>query len=583
MLNEILTVVANYFLRVLTGIDGKALDYLKERGITSANALSAFMVGYANAGISKAVSEEQRQQLQEAKLVDSHGRSRFKSSITFPLFDSDGNITDICGMNLGKVGAIKTIGPNAKGVGNMAVLKATQEVIITDYPMEALKLYQCGYHNVMLCPDASSASMVTCDKAIVLSYKNPEVLASAVNAKEIQYGFINGKDKTPSDALARVKPFKQREVLKTTVPILDKVVDDLTTLGYIGESNNKKIAYLISISRKLKRPLSGIIVSSSGAGKTGLMMAIAKLVPDSDKLLLSRLTPQALFNFPKDALIEKFIVVDERNGSSMADYSIRTMQTSNVLTIAKPKSKDNEGGITSIEVKCAYMESTTNEDINPENASRSIILHLDESPEATLAILKSQRLSRLSTAGENFNDLVKWHHQFQSELKSLPVIIPYIEELTFPYHRVHFRREQEKFLGLLEASALLHQHDRDTTKGIIVASVEDYKIAYDLYASVFKESQRELSKRATTLLECLQSIGLSTFTIREAISATEWTYSAVHRAVRELLQYEYLSQDTDKKGRHRKTYTVLDVNAGGITIVGALKDPNFSQLFNNFS
>jgi hypothetical protein len=417
----------------------------------------------------------------------------------------------------------------------------------------------------------------------VLSYKNPEVLASAVKAKEIQIGYFNSKDKTTADTMARLKPFKQREVLKTTKPILDKVVDDLTTLGYIGESNNKKIAYLISISRKLKRPLSGIIVSSSGAGKTGLMMAIAKLVPDTDKLLLSRLTPQALFNFPKDALIEKFIVVDERNGSSMADYSVRTMQTSNVLTIAKPKTKDNEGGITSIEVKCAYMESTTNECINPENASRSIILHLDESPEATLAILKSQRLSRLSTAGENFNDLIKWHHQFQSELKSLPVIIPYIEQLTFPYHRVNFRREQEKFLGLLEASALLHQHDRDTTKGVIIARVEDYKIAYDLYASVFKEPQNELSKRATTLLEFVQSKGLCTFTIRQAISATEWTYSMVHRTVQELLQYEYLTQDSNSKGRYQKSYTILDYNSYSVNVIGALKDPNFSQLFNNFS
>jgi hypothetical protein len=578
---SILTVVANYYQRVLTGDDSKAIDYLKSREITSANAMSAFMVGYANAGISKAVSEEQRQQLQDAKLVDSHGRPRFKSSITFPLFDADGTITDICGMNLGKVGTIKTIGTTAKGVGNIGVLKATQDVIITDYPMEALKLYQDGYPNVMLCPDASSASTVTCDKAIVLSYKNPEVLASAVNAKEIQFGFINGKDKTPADALSRVKPFKQRDILQSTVPILDKVVDDLTKLGYIGESNNKKIAYLISISRKLKRPLSGIIVSSSGAGKTGLMMAIAKLVPDADKLLLSRLTPQALFNLPSDALIQKFIVVDERNGVG-SDYSVRTMQTSNVLTIAKPKTKANESGVRCIETQCSYMESTTNESINPENASRSLILHLDESPEATLAILKSQRLSRLNTYSESLAELIAWHHQFQSDLKSLPIIIPYIEQLTFPYHRVNFRREQEKFLGLLEASALLHQHDRDTTKGVIIASVEDYKIAYDLYASVFKESQRELSKRASTMLEILESKGLNTFTMRQAISATEWTYTTVHRTIRELLQYEYLTQDTDKKGKHQKSYTILDHNSYSVNVIGALKDPNYPELSTNY-
>ncbi|PIZ16907.1 hypothetical protein COY52_05750, partial [Candidatus Desantisbacteria bacterium CG_4_10_14_0_8_um_filter_48_22] len=45
--------------------------------------------------------------------------------------------------------------------------------------------------------------------------------------------------------------------------ILNQVVQHLDILGYVGEEINKKIGYLITISRKLDNPLSGVIISRS--------------------------------------------------------------------------------------------------------------------------------------------------------------------------------------------------------------------------------------------------------------------------------------------------------------------------------
>ena len=231
-----------------------------------------------------------------------------------------------------------------------------------------------------------SGELLSGKKFIAINRNHPKELAEQIAGGEIYYTAHSHNTKSIEHSLARKQRYIPSIELKPSCSILDKVVADLDALGYVGESLNKKLAYLVSISRKLSRPLSAIIISSSGAGKTGLMKAVSELVPAEDKLMLSRLTPQALFHMPKDALMEKLIVVDERNGSSMADYSIRTMQTSNVLTMAKPITKDDNSGIKSINVKCAYMESTTSEDVNPENASRCFLLHLDESPEATRAI-----------------------------------------------------------------------------------------------------------------------------------------------------------------------------------------------------
>lgn len=584
-MRNILVTVTNHFRKKLVADDGtKAIEFLQEQGITSRSALDAFELGYANAGLTK--DFQQFDELVNAKLVDSNGRNRFKSSLTFPLYDLDGNIVDICGQNLGINGTIKTLGDKSLGIGNIKPLTACKEVYVTDYPLIALKLYQEGYKNTVLCPDIHSAKLINVNKVTIVTYKHPKILASAFNVKEVWYTCYNGKDSCVADSFKRLKCLRKPDT--PTGSILDRVVSDLNILGYVGENNNKKIAYLIAISRMLKRPLSAIIVSSSGSGKTGLMNSVAELVPNKDKLVLSRVTSQSFYYMNDNALHEKLIIVDERNGSSMADYSIRTMQTSNVLTMAGPKKKGEDSNIRTISVKCAYMESTTSNNINPENASRCYVLHLDETPESTEAILNAQRASRIDANAIDRKSIIEYHHEFQMGLKSLPVILPFANLITFPNHKVSYRREQEKFLGLIEASALLHQADRKIVDKRIIASVEDYKIAYELYITVFKNMEREVSSNSVKLLTAIET---DTFTLRDAITATGWNYSMVYRTVRELLQYEYIKSNVDKKGRHTKSYTKLNYKIYGNTVCGLIKpdelfnnfSPSFQHLFTNFS
>lgn len=64
--------------------------------------------------------------------------------------------------------------------------------------------------------------------------------------------------------------------------LLERVVTDLAAMGYVGEEANKKIAYLITISRKLDNPLCGVIISRAGAGKSRLMEVLSELVPPED-------------------------------------------------------------------------------------------------------------------------------------------------------------------------------------------------------------------------------------------------------------------------------------------------------------
>lgn len=50
----------------------------------------------------------------------------------------------------------------------------------------------------------------------------------------------------------------------------------------------------------------------------------------------SRLTPQALYYVEKDFLKRKLVVIEEREGSDAADYSIRALQSKHKLVQAVP-------------------------------------------------------------------------------------------------------------------------------------------------------------------------------------------------------------------------------------------------------
>ena len=70
--------------------------------------------------------------------------------------------------------------------------------------------------------------------------------------------------------------------------LLDEISRDIDALGYVGEDTNKRLGYLVAVSRKLDDPLSAIVMSQSGAGKSGLTEVIEKLTPAEDMVLCSR-------------------------------------------------------------------------------------------------------------------------------------------------------------------------------------------------------------------------------------------------------------------------------------------------------
>ena len=358
--------------------------------------------------------------------------------------------------------------------------------------------------------------------------------------------------------------------------LLKRISTDLETVGYVGEDQNKQLGYLIATSRKLDKPLSAIIRSESGAGKSFLMECVAELMPEEEVQYFSRLTPQSLYYMGENELVHKLLIVDERDGSEEAEYPIRTLQTRRKLTLAVPMKDASSGKIKTtmltINGPIAYMESSTQQTINPENLNRCFELYLDATEQQTARIMSRQRKARTLaglTQDSRKETTLRVHRNAQRLLRPLNIVIPFADEINFPTQWLRTRRDHERFLSLLEIVAFLHQHQRpirtnDNGAEYIEATVEDYAITYDLAATVFVQSVHDLTKPARDLYERikamvkrdLQQLDISQkdywFTRRNIREYTRLPDHQIKRTIRQLEDLEYLDvRRSCNGGKHR--------------------------------
>jgi len=358
--------------------------------------------------------------------------------------------------------------------------------------------------------------------------------------------------------------------------LVKEILNDMDILGYVGESSGKLLAYLIGISRKLDRPLSGIISSSSGAGKSHLAELVESLTPPEDVILFSRLSPQALGYMEKDFLKRKLLIIEERKGSEAADYSIRTLQSRQKLTqgvvIKDPATGRMQTKTYTVEGPIAYLETTTDGEVNPENSTRCFELFLDESMEQTEKVQSAQRTSRTRdglSRGDRAQQIVKKHQNAQRLLDMVNVVIPYAPLLRFPSKWLRTRRDNERFLCLIEAICFLHQHQRERHTSeeygceitYIEATVEDYRLAYELAKEVLSHTLHDLRKHSRELLEEIITMAEEKaaeaqrksheilFSRREIREYTCWSDRKLKECLSQLEDLEYLDVVSGSKGK----------------------------------
>ena len=385
---------------------------------------------------------------------------------------------------------------------------------------------------------------------------------------------LRARDKQDVKPLPLQMTAKEREealAFLKAPDLFDTIAREMETLGYVGEDANKRLAYLVGISRKLQEPLSLVILSQSGSGKSALAEVTETLTPPEDVMMFSRLTPQALYYLDSDALTHKLVIIEERSGSEQADYSIRTLQTKKKLTLAAPIKDAATGKIKTVLFEImgptAFIESTTAPSINFENATRCFEIYLDESAEQTHRIHEAQKRFK-TEAGMMLRGkhqaILQRHHHAQRLLRPLPVVIPYAPHIQFPHQKLRTRRDHQRFLNLIEVLAYLHQYQRPTKKiqgtEVIVAGIEDYALALNLAKDLLTETFRDCQKPLRDLLSAIQAmlqersakekqpIHMLPFTRKDVREFTGLPHQRIKRLFVELEEYEYIQVEKAGQG-----------------------------------
>jgi hypothetical protein len=87
---------------------------------------------------------------------------------------------------------------------------------------------------------------------------------------------------------SEAEAFGRRDIL------FEEIMSDFEACGLVGEKANKLLCYLAMTSRKLDEPLSVLILSSSGAGKTVLQDTALTFCPPEDLIKLTSLSAKDL-------------------------------------------------------------------------------------------------------------------------------------------------------------------------------------------------------------------------------------------------------------------------------------------------
>lgn len=326
-----------------------------------------------------------------------------------------------------------------------------------------------------------------------------------------------GSRKEPETTVPLPNESEKREALDLlqSPDLLDRIVEDVERCGLVGERANVLMGYLAAVSRKLDQPLAILIQSTSAAGKSTLMDTVLELVPEEERVHYSAMTGQSLFYMGEQDLKHKILGIAEEEGVQQAAYALKLLQSQGELTIASTGKDETTGNLVTkeyrVEGPVMLFLTTTAVDIDEELLNRCVVLSVNESREQTRRIHCHQRQARTLAgliASNERSKIIATHQHAQRLLKPLRVVNPFAEQLTFLDTQTRTRRDHQKYLALIDAIALLHQHQRPLrqveangqTIEYIEATLEDITAAHALAHEVLGRSLDELPPQTRRLL-----------------------------------------------------------------------------------
>ena len=390
----------------------------------------------------------------------------------------------------------------------------------------------------------------------------------------------------PGTITPDMDPEEQREALDflKSPELIDNITDVFDQCGLVGETVNRLAAYLSCTSRKLNKPLAVIIQSTSAAGKSTLMEAVLSMFPDEEQVKYSAMTGQSLYYLGETNLKHRILAIVEEEGAEKASYALKLLQSEGELTIASTGKDAKTGRMETqeyhVEGPVMIFLTTTAVDIDEELLNRCLVLTVDETREQTERIHALQRQARTLEGLQlrrRRTKLLALMKNVQRLLEPVDVVNPWADQLTFTAARTRTRRDHEKYLTLIDAIALLHQHQRpkesDGEGGTFIrVTLEDIELANRLAPELLSRSLDELPPQTRRVLEAVKTFvrtrcenektdpSSAWFSRRDVRERLGWGMTQVRLHLERLRDLEYITVRHGQTGSPFKYELLVDCN-----------------------
>ena len=271
---------------------------------------------------------------------------------------------------------------------------------------------------------------------------------------------------------------------------------DIEAGAIVGESDKALLVYFIYTSRLLTDPGSVVTRGITGIGKSTLLKKVAAFMPSESIIESMSMSAASWFNTAPDYFKHKIFLGGERKHSVSAEAKDAGAMLRQLLgekrinrMVCVPNPADPKVWDTvpvEREGPVAYAESTTSGSIFEEDLNRMLQVYLDASEEQNKRVVSAIASKYDPGRAElDFDKVIKKHHDFQRYLQGLGTIrvgVPYWKQLAecLPTNKSDCRRVIQQVFTMIEASVLLHHHDREERDGCVLATMKDYKIVRQL-------------------------------------------------------------------------------------------------------
>jgi len=287
-------------------------------------------------------------------------------------------------------------------------------------------------------------------------------------------------------------------------------------IGLVGQQDNGMLLFFIFLTRMFANPLHAIVMGSSGSGKTHLLQGVSQTVPRQHIHYTTSLSENTLYYTPKDFLKHKILLQEDLDGAYQALLPLRELMSNQSISRFSTRTNSRTG-----ESKQIYLQvegpvciagATTKEQVYEDNANRSFLIQIEDSPMQERAVLAYQgEVASGKINPQNYTRDLRLLKAAQLQLQALEVLIPFAGLLELPPFVFKKLRTQAHYLTLVKAVTLWNQYNRKRVKGedgtvFLLSEKEDVEWANRLSRESLLRKSDELSGKARHFFESLKEI-----------------------------------------------------------------------------